>query len=672
MLSENPNLSPIWVKIVRVAGGCILALLVLVICFAIILSINANWIKKPLGKMASASARRDIHINGDLRINFFSADPQVIVEDLTIGNPDWAPQEQSMAIVNKIDASFKLLSLFTGNIVMSNLTLERPNIVLMRQADGKANWIFSNGDQQSANENNSTKLPVIQHLIVNNGQLSVNDAIKKLDFAGTFQSLENTAPGQEFQLSGEGKLNDKPMNFNLAGPSLLNLQPKQPYVFNAYIKFNATEVRVNGTIPKPFDLDIFDAKLDLKGNDLADLYYLTGLALPNTPHYHVQGDLHHKGQEFHFSNFDGLLGGSDLTGDLKIEMGGRRPQIIADLKSKLLDFKDLGALFGGTAAGSNQINAKGEAITIAPRFLLPDAPLQVNRVRSMDAEVHYKAEAVNAPGLPLKQVLLDFYLDNAVLKFHPFALTLPQGRAEGIAQINAQADVPVVDVDVRLTNAHLEDFAGNIKPPPLEGEFSARAKLHGVGDSVHRAASTANGEITFVVPQGKMRRALAELMGINIDVGGSELLTGDESKTALRCGIADFKTQGGIMTAQTIVLDTGVVLTTGSGTVNLKNENLDVRLKGEPKEARLVRLRTPILVTGTLLKPSVGIDPAAAAAQTGVAAALGVFLTPIASILPFISPDLANDANCNALMKSAKTQGVPNVPTNITRPSKKD
>jgi len=661
-----------WVKAARVTGIFFAALLAILVCIAIVLSVNANWLKKPLAKMASAAAHRDMKITGDLRVNFFSLTPQVIVEGLNIGNPDWAPQNQSMVAIDKTNVNFKLFPLLIGDIIVTNLTLEHPNVALLRQADGKANWVFSNSEQQSANDNGATKLPVIQHLLINNGQLTINDAIKKMTFEGAFESSENSTPGREFQLSGEGTFNNKPANFNLAGPSLLNLQPKQPYVFQTYIKFNATEVRVNGTIPKPFDLDIFDAKLDLKGNDLADLYYLTGLALPNTPHYHVQGNLHREGQEFHFSNFDGKLGGSDLTGDLKVETGGKRPKIIADLKSKLLDFKDLGALFGGTAAGSNQIDAKGEAVVIAPRFLLPDAPLQVNRVRSMDAEVHYKAEAVNAPGLPLKQVLLDFYLDDAILKFQPFALTLPQGRAEGTAQIDAQQDVPVVDVDVRLTNAHLEDFAGNIKPPPLEGQFSARAKLHGVGDSVHRAASTANGEITFVAPKGKMRRALAELMGIDVDVGGSELLTGDESKTALRCGIADFKTQDGIMTARTIVLDTGVVLTTGSGTVNLKNENLDIRLKGSPKEPRLVRLRTPILVMGTLLKPSVGIDPAAAAAQTGVAAALGAFLTPIASILPFISPDLANDANCNALMKSAKNQGVPNVPTNIVRPSKKD
>jgi uncharacterized protein involved in outer membrane biogenesis len=410
----------------------------------------------------------------------------------------------------------------------------------------------------------------------------------------------------------------------------------------------------------------------LQGNDLADLYYLTGLALPNTPHYHVAGDLHHQGDEFHFANFNGKLGGSDLTGDLKVETGGKRPKIIATLTSKLLDFKDLGALFGGTAAGSNQISGKGSAVIIAaPRYLLPDAPLQVERVRGMDAEVHYTAQAVNAPGLPLKQVLLDFYLEDAVLKFAPFALTLPQGRAEGTATINAQGDVPITDVDVRLTQAHLEDFMGGMKPPPLEGEFSARAKLHGVGDSVHRAASTANGEITFVVPVGKMRQAFAELMGIDVDKGGAELLSGDDSKTALRCGIADFKAQDGILNAQTIVLDTGVVLTTGSGSVNLKNESLDVHLKGEPKEMRLVRLRTPILVSGTLLKPSFGVDPVQAGAQVGAATALGVLLTPIASILPFLSPDMASDANCNALMQSAKHEGVPNVPTNIARPSKK-
>ena len=42
-----------------------------------------------------------------------------------------------------------------------------------------------------------------------------------------------------------------------------------------------------------------------RGRDLADLYYLTGLALPNTPVYDIKGVLSHKGREYDFDKAGG-------------------------------------------------------------------------------------------------------------------------------------------------------------------------------------------------------------------------------------------------------------------------------------------------------------------------------------------------------------------------------
>jgi len=269
--------------------------------------------------------------------------------------------------------------------------------------------------------------------------------------------------------------------------------------------------------------------------------------------------------------------------------------------------------------------------------------------------VHYRAEAVNAPGLPLRQVLLDFYLENSVLQFRPFAFTLPQGKLAGTAQIDARPDMPIVDMDVRLSNAHLEDFMAQKsgQPPALEGPIVARAKIHGVGDSVHKAAATANGEITVVIPHGKIRRAFAELLGINVVEGLGLLLTDDQEQTELRCGVADFKVLHGTLTPQAMVFDTGVVLTHGSGNINLNSEAINLALQGQPKEAHLIRVMSPITVGGTLMHPTVGVDAKKAAAQAGVATALGVLLTPIGAILPFIDVGLAKDANCQALLSQA-------------------
>ena len=39
--------------------------------------------------------------------------------------------------------------------------------------------------------------------------------------------------------------------------------------------------------------------------------------------------------------------------------------------------------------------------------------------------------------------------------------------------------------------------------------------------------------------------------------------------------------------------------------------------------------------------------------------ALGSVLSPLAAILPFVEPGLANDANCNALVREGRKRGAP-------------
>ncbi len=61
-------------------------------------------------------------------------------------------------------------------------------------------------------------------------------------------------------------------------------------------------------IPHPFDLASMQARFDISGKDLADVYYLTALALPNTPPYQISGTLHRNGNSIRIEDFRGRLG----------------------------------------------------------------------------------------------------------------------------------------------------------------------------------------------------------------------------------------------------------------------------------------------------------------------------------------------------------------------------
>jgi hypothetical protein len=137
------------------------------------------------------------------------------------------------------------------------------------------------------------------------------------------------------------------------------------------------------------------------------------------------------------------------------------------------------------------------------------------------------------------------------------------------------------------------------------------------------------------------------------------LLTDDKSEVDVHCAVAGFSAKNGIMTLNQFAFDTPVVLASGEGTIDLKNERLDLAITGHPKKPQLVRLRAPITVRGPLDHPAVGVDASSAIAQGGLALGLAVVLSPLAAILPFVDPGLSTDADCGALLAQARSRGAP-------------
>jgi uncharacterized protein involved in outer membrane biogenesis len=625
--------------------------------------VDWNALRGPISRMASAKAGRPVQIHGDLNVRLFSWSPLIIVNGLEVGNPRWAGKEP-MARVERLEAQIRLPSLLVGNIVFPTLRVSGAKLDLKRNAEGDANW--SSPRKSRAEPGAPLKLPVVRRFELEGTYVSYVDEQRKLSFQGVVAANESTfgKDAQPFRAVALGKMNDKPFQFHLRSGALVNVRRDRPYAYQAEVVAGPTRATAKGVIARPFDLGNFVADVSLAGDDLSDLFYLTGIALPNTPPYKVSGRFDRKGTLVTFRKVQGVVGDSDIRGDVEVELKGRRPFVEATLASRSLDLDDVATWFGAPPSikkaetASAEQKSKGVQMKAAGK-LLPDAPLKMERVHAMNAHVKYTAAAVRSGRFPIRAIDMELRLNDGVLSFEPVALRMPQGNISAHVRMNAQKDVPVTDLDASITGLELGQFKPkNSNEPPVEGVLRGRLKLHGEGNSVRRFASSSDGVVTFVVPQGEIRQAFAELTGINVARGLGLLLSKDQDKTLVRCGVADFKVNDGILHAQNIVFDTENVLITGKGDVSLDDETFDLSVRGQPKKLRFFRVRSPIAVNGPLRKPSVGIQADKAAGQAGVAAALGA-LAPIAAVLAFVDPGLAEDANCSALLAEAKKGGAP-------------
>jgi len=638
-------------------GGLLVAFIaVLALAFALF---DWNLLRGPLARLASDATGRNVRIDGDLKVHLFTTKPRVSIGGLKVGQPAWAGTGDMVA-VDTLTAETRWMSLLLGRPVLPLLELTHPAIDLRRDAGGRSNWIFS--DHPSAGA--APKLPPIERFVVDAGRLHFVDDQRKMVIDGTIDSNEHATGPQAhaFSLVGKGALNKSPFELTVTGGPLLNVKLDQPYPFSGAVRMGATHVEARGELHRPFDLSAYRTRLHLTGPDLADLYYLVGLALPNTPTYDLQGELNHSGDDYNLSRVTGRIGASDIAGLMDISTASGRPFVKATVHSRSLDFKDLAALVGAAPAGKAAVTAgpvqKAAAATQAlQQRLLPDAPLDASRIRKMDARLDYSADTVKDTVLPLRGARLHLTLDHGLLTMDPLDFDLPQGRFTATIILDGRGPIPVTSVDARLSNVELQNFVPVAKgaPPPIEGLMAARIKLIGRGDSVHRAAANANGAVTVVIPHGHIREAFAELLGVNAGKGLSLLLSKNKDQSDIRCGVAAFDVKSGEMTASRILLDTDVVRVRGEGGANLSDETLDLVLKGDTKQFRLTHVFLPITVGGHFSSPALGVQPAPALAQGAAAVALGVTLTPLAAILPFVDPGLAKNADCQMLMAEAKT-----------------
>ncbi|RZJ04044.1 MAG: AsmA family protein [Brevundimonas sp.] len=629
------------------AGAVAVLIVAAVVVF--LLLFDWNWLRGPIGRWASAEYDREIELNGDLDVNIFSWTPSARIRDVRVGGPDWARERDTLKIQD-IDAAVRLRKLFAGQLELPRLIITRPEAVLIATEDGRQSWELN---PDKPDDGQGMKLPLINRLIINNGTISLDEQRRGMKLEATITAREGSDGQAGFHLDGEGSLNGTPLTLEVRGGPFINIRRNQPYAFRAELSGVGSRLVADGSITRPFDLGRFNADLTLQGRDMADLYLLTGITTPNTPPYRLAGKLTRNDAVFTFNDFTGRVGSSDLSGDLKVDKVGDRRRVEADLRSNLLDIDDLASVLGARP----QVTPAGNTVVTsgAPGKLLPDAPLNVERLRVMDGTLRYRAARVKRNELDIRQVDIGADLKSGILNLDPVAFTFNRGELRGTAKINATRNTPYSAVDFRLRGYPLESIIpARNGAPTVTGSALGRAKLEGAGASVHDFAAGSKGTLSLVVPHGQIRSAFAELLGINVTAGLGKLLGGDTSSSEIRCAVADFTVSGGTATARTFVIDTTPVLARGAGTIDLGAETMNLRIDGETKEPRLIRLWSPIVAQGPLTAPRVSIDTGSVVAQGGFAAALGALVNPLVALLPFVDPGLAEDANCGALIASAR------------------
>jgi uncharacterized protein involved in outer membrane biogenesis len=628
---------PLLVRRVLFGLATLLAVALLTIG-SLMAALEKGFFREPLIRFVSARAGRALDIEGPIELHLFTLHPRVTVQRITVGNPSWMPPGNT-ARLDRLSLTFGL-PWFHRSFALEKLAMADGQLTLLRNDAGLANWLWHDPRGPEAKP-----LPLLRSLSATDLRATLQDDVRHLQFDGTVTAHEPDAAGtaKRLTIEGTGELNGHAVQFAIDGEPLAAAERGKSYQFTFSEQSSGSRLDGHGTLPKPFDFRVIDATFEATGEDLRDLYYLVGTKLVNTGAYKLTGEIARRGAMTKFNDLKITSGQSDAHATIAVDSSGVRPKVVIDVDSQHLRLADLGL----RAAGRETQNPG------APRLLMSAVAIDPQAWRRDDTVATVHARRLDVGRIAIQDLAAKLTVDHGVLTVAPFSGRVLDGRLSGHARADLTTETPAASIDLTLNDANLEHYPStSAEGSPLKGLLHARVVAQGHGRSLHEFAASADGTVSAVVSHGVIRTALVEIVGL--DAGAMKLLFEHPTpETSLTCAVSAFEAHGGVLNARTLLLDTEPMLVTGTGTIQMDTESLDLTLRAHAKHPAL-RVRSPVQVRGVLTHPTVGIQPGGAAAQTAAAVALGVLLTPLASVLAFVDPGLAKDADCEAVSQTAQ------------------
>jgi uncharacterized protein involved in outer membrane biogenesis len=196
-------------------------------------------------------------------------------------------------------------------------------------------------------------------------------------------------------------------------------------------------------------------------------------------------------------------------------------------------------------------------------------------------------------------------------------------KVEGNVGLNGAVSVPTL---VAKLSASELDYGELLKQRGLTdiatGKLDANVDIKGAGGSVRALMASLNGMLFVKTENGRIDSSALNIVSSDV----MSALPGFNSKDdkTLRCGVVNFDIKDGIASAKSIVFETGGLSAIGVGTVDLREEKLNLVIDPRAKQTSLASAAiVPVTITGTFLEPEWALDKAALLGNTAGTVAKG-------------------------------------------------
>jgi AsmA family protein len=647
---------PLWFKIVASVAVLLAALTLLVVFFP------WDTLRGPLNRYVSQKIGRHFEVTRHLDVKV-GRTTRIIADGIEIANPEWAKDPQ-LVQADGAEVEISLLPLLKRRIELPLVELHRPQLALQVEGDGRRSWAMGHDTADAHN------IPQIGALRVDQGSVHYIAAHHGADIHTDFAIDTANA---DLPLSFQAKGIWEKENFTAQGRTgnvlYLSEPLRKPFPIQIDAAAAATTLHAQGSIDSLATLDGADAQFNLQGHDLAELYKLIGVVLPATPRYVMRGVLSKQGEVWHARQIAAKVGNSDLNGELSFDRTQKVPLLTGKMLSHSLDYDDLAPLVGlpeqaRSAAAVPQVKGERAKPLTAPvrtaaaapgKKVLPEAALDLPRLKAMEADVQYEAERiVHVRPLPLNRARIHVRMKEGVLQLDPMNLGVGGGTLGGRVRIDGNSNPAIAEAHLTARSLEFNDFFPNLKAKRVTfGKVHGDVNLKGRGNSVAQMLGTSSGEIAMLMGEGQISNLAMEVVGLDAGEVLKFLAKGDR-EIPLRCAAAAFDVRQGVMTSRALVLDTTDTVVYGNGQISLASEGMDLTLYPYPKDMSILAFRSPLKLAGSFNAPKAGPEKGALAARAGLTLALSA-VNPLLGLATTVEtgPGKDKSANCGPALREA-------------------
>lgn len=591
-----------WLHILAGLVGVLAITVIGLVIFVATLDLNAY--KAEIEAAVEEATGRDLTIEGDLNLAW-TPRPTLTTETVHVANASWGSRPD-MVTVGRLEVAVDVVPLLSGTLDVQRIALADLDILLERDAAGTGNWqLGTGGDGTGRGRSDGALSPTLRNVELIDVVVRwkpTPDAepevvrISRLD-------LESSDPSAPLDVSLEADVNGDRISLTGSLPAL------------------AEALRPGATLPVDVTGRVGERDVALAANLRYSLAGDGALSSIATDRLSLTAD------------------GVTVTGSASLALDGPRPKLVADLKSNAI------ALPAGGSGDGSQDGL--------------DVPLPVDLLTLIDAQVNLVVAEITQNPLFLSNLSTTAILTDGTLRLDPLDAVLADGAISATLQVSAAETVPTQTLTVSWTGADFGKLARTLHgADSLEATGDAAVDLTASGASIRDMIASLAGTAWITTRDGRIANEDWELIAEDLATNLLPFLEGTGRGT-LNCAVGRWRLKRGVAETEVLMIDSDRVTVGGEGKVDLARETLDMRLTPSPKDASLVSLATPVLITGKFDDPQIAPDPLAVAKGVGSLVGGAALAGPLALMLPFVSSGSSEPACAEAIAVAQGTKAMP-------------